>query len=261
MAVGLIALAYVLIALLAPQDIADYTAIDTSYWRETDNRLLIKTSYEYNNITEVESFPESLGGWKGYDFSYSERVYETLEADILLSRAYTKDRTLIWMDIINSKYGKSFHDPKACYGGKWNILNESVEELHVTGNKSYLTFSRMHVNKLELGNKENPDNKQVVLYWFMFKRFNDEQGVTMIRLSAPVRAGTNETFDVMKEFVERELFDTMYEGEVSEKTVGGNLIDRYGGLGIILIALLIGAPVTLIMFDPLTRFFAFMRQY
>ena len=259
MAVGLIALAFVLIALLAPQDIADYTAIDTSHWRETNNRLLLKTSYEYNNITEIEDFPESLGSWNGYDFSYPERVYEKLEADVLLSRAYTKDRTLIWMDIINSKSGKSFHDPKVCYGGKWNIVNESVEELHVTGNKSYLTFSRMHVNKLELVNKENPEGKQVVLYWFMFKRFNDEQGVTMIRLSAPVRTDTNETFDIMKEFVEQELFDAMYEGEVSEKTVGGDLIDRYGGLGIILIVLLIGAPITLILFDPLTRFFDFKR--
>ncbi|MDY6959196.1 MAG: exosortase-associated EpsI family protein [Halobacteriota archaeon] len=260
MAIGLIALAYVLIALLAPQDITDYTAIDTSYWRETDNRLLLKTSYEYNNISEIEGFPESLGKWKGYDFSYSERVYETLEADILLSRAYTKDRTLIWMDIINSKSGKSFHDPKVCYGGKWNILNETVEELHVTGNKSYLTYSRMHVNKLELENKENPDDKQVVLYWFMFKRFNDEHGVTMIRLSSPVRANVNESYDLMKTFVEEELFSAMYESEISEKTVARSLIDRYGSPAIILIVLLIGAPVTLILLDPLSRLLDFVRQ-
>ncbi|MDY6865778.1 MAG: exosortase-associated EpsI family protein [Halobacteriota archaeon] len=260
MAVGLIALAYVMIALLAPQDIADYTAIDTSYWRETDHRLLLKTSYEYNNISEIEGFPESLGNWKGYDFSYSERVYEVLEADILLSRAYTKDRTLIWMDIINSKSGKSFHDPTICYGGKFNILNESVEEMHVTGNKSYLTFSRMHVNKLELENKENPGGKQVVLYWFMFKRFNDEHGVTMIRLSAPVRTDVNETYDFMKTFVEEELFSAMYESEVTEKTVAEGLIDRHGRLGILLIFILTGLPVILIFFGQFERLFKLVRR-
>lgn len=260
MVIGIIVLSFVSMALLAPQGIADYTAIDTSYWRETENRLLVKTSYEYNDIAKISNFPDSLGSWKGYDFSYSERVYEKLEADILLSRAYTQDRTLIWMDIINSRSGKSFHDPKVCYSGRWNIVNESIEELHVTGNKSYLTFSKMCVNKLELENKENPSERQVVIYWYMFERFNDEQGVTMIRLSAPVRSDINETLGFLKSFVEDELFDAMYESEITEKTVAEGLIERHGGLGMILILVLTGVPVILIFFGQFERLLQLVRS-
>ncbi|MDY6964987.1 MAG: exosortase-associated EpsI family protein [Halobacteriota archaeon] len=247
--VGIILLAYVLIGLLAPEGIADYTVVDTSYWRETENRLILKTSYEYNNKTEIERFPTTLGEWNGYNFRYPGSVYETLEADILLSRAYTKEGYLVWLDIINSRSGKSFHDPKVCYSGRWDILNESIEDFQVTGNKSYLTFYKVHTNKLELRNKDDPSERQVVFYWFMFKSFDDDQGVTMIRLSAPVRINETETFETMKRFLEDELFDAMYESEAArEKTVAEGIIDRYDSIGILLIVLLITAPIVMIFY-------------
>jgi len=72
---GIISLAAVLIFLLAPSGIADYTVVGTSYWHETRDRLLLKTAYEYNNIEEIKNFPAELGDWRGYDFRYPEGNY------------------------------------------------------------------------------------------------------------------------------------------------------------------------------------------
>jgi hypothetical protein len=232
---GIILLAGVLIYLLAPSGIADYTVVGTSYWHETKDRLLLKTAYNYNNIEEIKNFPTSLGDWRGYDFRYSASVYEMLNASIILSRSYSSQGDLIWMDIINSKKGESFHDPKICYGGSWNIVNE-----------------------LDIENKKNLNERQVVLYWFMFKRFSDE-GVTMIRLSAPVRDNPEATFAVMKGFLEDELFATMYESEAEEVTVSERLIEERGIFGIIAILILLLVPICLIFSEQLKRIAARFR--
>jgi len=244
---GILLLAGVLIFLLAPSGIADYTVVGTSYWHETKDRLLLKTAYDYNNIEEIENFPTELGGWRGYDFRYPDSVYETLNASIILSRSYSAHGDLIWMDIINSKKGASFHDPKICYGHSWNIVNESIETFHVTGNQTHLTFSEMHANRLDITNKKDPDTRQVVLYWFMFKRFSDE-GVSMIRLSAPVRTDPETTFATMKGFLEDELFAAMYEGEAEGATVAERMIEKRGVFGVFIIGILILVPVCLIFF-------------
>lgn len=249
---GIILLAGVLIYLLAPSGIADYTVVGTSYWHETKDRLLLKTAYNYNNIEEIKNFPTALGDWRGYDFRYSASVYEMLNASILLSRSYSSHGDLIWMDIINSKKGESFHDPKICYGGSWNIVNESVETFHVTGNQTHLIFGEMRANRLDITNKKNPNERQVVLYWFMFKRFSDE-GVTMIRLSAPVRDNPEATFAVMEKFLEDELFAAMYEAEAEEVTVAERLIEEHGILGIIAMLILLLVPICLIFSEQLKR--------
>ncbi|MEA1866305.1 MAG: exosortase-associated EpsI family protein [Euryarchaeota archaeon] len=251
---GVISLAAVLTFLLAPAGIADYTVVGTSYWHETRDRLLLKTAYEYNNIEEIKNFPAELGDWRGYDFRYPKEVYETLNASIMLSRSYSRDGDLLWMDIINSNKGESFHDPKICYGGSWDIVNESVETFHVTGNQTHLTFSEMRTNRLDIARKDNPDTRQVVLYWFMFKRFSDE-GVTMIRLSAPVKDDYEATFAMVKGFLEDELFAEMYEGEVKEITVAERMIETRGALGVLLIVILILLPVCLIFSGLLKRWF------
>ena len=207
---GIILLAGVLLYLMAPSGIADYTVVGTSYWHETKDRLLLKTAYNYNNIEEIKNFPTTLGDWRGYDFRYSEGVYELL------------------------------------------IVDERVETFHVTGNQTHLTFGEMRANRLDIENKKNPDERQVVLYWFMFKRFSDE-GVTMIRLSAPVRDNPDATFAVMKGFLEDQLFAAMYESEAEEVTVAERLIEERGIFGIIAMLILLLVPICLIFSEQLKR--------
>lgn len=245
--IGILSLAYILIFLLSPKDITDYTIADTEYWRETNNRLLLKTSYDYNNNESVRSFPKIIGDWKSFDFRYPDAVYTKLNADILLSRAYTKGKGyLVWMDIINSKTGESFHKQKICVeGAGWTIDSETIAEFKIAEPPN--PFTKLYANRLDVSKvdkKTGKETKQVMTYWFMFKKFGSNDSVTMIRLSAPVKNSTEETFNIMKDFVEGQLFDAMYKRVDKESiTMAESIVNEYGNKGIFAIIAIVLIPI------------------
>lgn len=242
--IGIIYLSYVIIFLVAPKNVIDYTVTDTDYWHETGNSLLLKTAYEYNNKEAIRSFPTAIGKWKSYDFTYPDFVYNTLNADILMSRAYSNDNgDLIWMDIINSKVGESFHKQRICVEGSgWTVNNESIAEFKVANPPN--PFTKLYANRLDIS---KGNETQVVLYWFLFKKFGSNDAVTMIRLSSPVIYNETSTFDSMKSFVEGDLFNTMYERSAADTgTVAEYLIGRYGKFGILAIMFGILVPICMV---------------
>ena len=238
--IGILSLSYVVIFLLAPKDIADYTVADTEYWRETGNRLLLKTAYDYNNKEEIQSFPKEIGDWTSIDFKYPDGVYEKLNAEVLLSRAYSYNGSLVWMDIINSKVGESFHKQRICVeGAGWNVANESIAEFRIASPPN--PFTKLYANRLDI-NKGG--KKQVMAYWFMFKKFGSSDDVTMIRLSSPVKYNETATFNTMKGFIEKQLFETMYERSLPDnKTVAEDIMKSYGKTGLLAIGLAVLIPL------------------
>jgi hypothetical protein len=244
--IGLIVLSYILIFLLSPKDVTNYTISDTEYWRETDNRLLLKTAYDYNNITEIQKFPQELGDWSGFDYKYPESVYQTLNADILMSRAYSKlNGTPVWIDFINSKAGESFHKQNVCVtGAGWNVDNDSITEFKIADSPN--PFIKLYANRLDIS---KGDRKQVMVYWFMFKKFGGNDAVTMIRISSPVYDNkTTDTFNFIKSFVEGQLFDAMYKrGEVDSITTAESILRDFGNKGIAMMALILLIPVGIVI--------------
>lgn len=249
--IGIVSLAYILIFLLSPKDITDYTVADTEYWRETNNRLLLKTSYDYSSNESIRSFPKIIGDWKSFDFRYKDAIYDKLNADVLLSRAYTKgDGYLVWMDIINSKTGESFHKQKICVeGAGWTIDNETIAEFKIADPPN--PFTRLYANRLDMSKidkKTGKEKKQVMTYWFMFEKFGSNDSVTMIRLSAPVKNSTEETFDTMKDFVEGQLFDAMYKRVDKESiTMAESVVSEYGNKGLLTMMMALLVPIGIII--------------
>ena len=242
--IGILLLSYVAIFLLSPQDMTDYTVADTEYWRETNNRLMLKTSYDYNSKENVQTFPKTLREWKGYDFKYPPEVYKLLNADILLSRTYTKDDgSLVWMDIINSKVGESFHKQKICVeGAGWNVDKEGIAQFKIA--EAPNPFTTLHANRLDYSKK---GEKQVMIYWFMFKKFGSNDTVAMIRLTSPVISNESNAYDTIKDFVQDELFKALYkQAEPANMTVAENIMSTYGNLGIAAVAIGILLPLGLI---------------
>jgi hypothetical protein len=234
----------VIIFLVAPKNITDYTITDTDYWHETRNRLLLKTAFEYNNKEDIQSFPKTIGEWKSYDFRYPNWTYKLLNADIIISRAYTKGNgDLVWMDIINSKVGESFHRQRICVEGSgWIVDNESTAEFMIANPPN--PFTKLYANRLDI---HKGDEKQVLVYWFMFKKFGSSDAVTMIRLTSPVAYNETATFGSIKSFVEDNLFYAMYErSEADTGTVAEYVISRYGKSGILAITLAILVPIGLV---------------
>ncbi len=242
--IGILLLSYISILLLSQEDISDYTVADTEYWRESGNRLMVKATYDYNSKEEVEAFPKTIGEWKGSDFRYPEGVYKLLKADVLLSRTYTKnDGSLIWMDIINSKVGESFHQQKICVeGAGWKINNESIAEFKI-GDSTNL-FAKLRANRLDYSKK---DQKQIMVYWFMFKKLGSKDSVAMIRLTSPVITNETDTYNLINDFVVDNLFQTMYNQVGQENiTVAEKIMNTYGNLGKVGIAMGILIPIGII---------------
>ena len=241
--IGIIIFSYVFIFLLSPKDITDYTIADTTYYGETKNRLMMKTAYEYNSKEDLQAFPKVLGVWKGYDFRYDESVYRALKADILLSRTYKKNNgSYIWMDIINSKVGESFHNQKICLGG-WDINNESISEFRIANPPN--PFTKLFANRLDYSRK---NQSQIMVYWFMFKKVGSIDSVSMIRITTPVISNGSNAFDSIKDFIENELFYTMYkQGDTETITVSEDMINKYGKTGMAAIALGLLIPLGLVL--------------
>lgn len=238
--IGLLSLSYVLIFLLSPKDITDYTVADTEYWRETQNRLLLKTAYEYNSKEDLEAFPRNLSDWKGFDYRFPESTYKLLKADIVLSRTYAKRDGIVWFDIINSKTGESFHKQRICIEGSgWNIDKESIAEFQIAeGNNP---FVKLYANRLDYSRK---GEKQVMVYWFMFKKFGSKDAVSMVRVSSPVIYNETDTFNTIKNFIENELFKTMYKNAVSDTiTMADDIVDNYGNTGAVAMAIAVLIPI------------------
>jgi hypothetical protein len=242
--IGILSLSYVAIFLVSPKNMADFTIADTQYHQESQNQVLLKTVYEYNNKESIKSFPENLGDWKGYDFRYPDEVYRNLNADMFLSKAYTKDKDdLIWMDIINSKVGESFHNQRICVeGAGWTVENESIAEFSIANPPN--PFTKLYANRLDISKN---GEKQVMIYWFMFKKFGSNDAVTMVRLSSPVVYNETATFDSIKSFVENNLFHAMYESSAPDTgTVAEDIISKYGNTGIFAITLGVLLPICLV---------------
>ncbi len=221
---GVIWLAVVAMFLMGPRGITNYTMIDVAFYR-TPYRMLGKTIYNFNDPKDIRRIPHKIDGWRGVDFRYPKRVYEILNANIILSRAYSKDGTTIWLDIINSDRRKSFHDPRICYGTKWDIVHESVIPIEF-GNLSKVVFQKIYVNRLDLVNKKDRWMKMVVLYWFMFR---GGEGVTMFRMSALAK-NFNTTCEKMKDFA-KDLLSLVYKKVEKPETIAQSWIEEHGVLG------------------------------
>lgn len=222
----------------------DYTIADTSYWRETDNRLIVKTSYEFNDKDAINSFPQNLGDWTGSDFKYPDRVYETLNSEIIMSRTYNKGYgNLVWMDIINSKVGESFHTQRICVeGAGWTVENETIVDFRIADPPN--PYIKLYANRLDISKK---DKKQVMVYWFLFKKFGSNDSVAMIRLSTPVVRNESQSFNTLKDFIENQLFQAMYERVESENEIFGSyIIEKYKTAGMLAILILLAIPIYLI---------------
>lgn len=165
-----------------------------------------------------------------------------------MTRGYAKNAEgIVWVDFINGKTGESFHKQKICIeGAGWTIDSESIAEFKIADPPN--PFTKFYANRLDVskGNK-----KQIVIYWFMFKKFGAKDTVSMIRISVP--ADNNETTDILfnraKDFIEDQLFDAMYKkGEIEIITNAEDIYKENGdkGLLVMIMAALIPIGITLI---------------
>ena len=231
---GIVLLTFVVMVMFAPANLTNYVIIDVAL-HTTPYRLIGKTNYDFNNVSSIKMLPKDINGWTGEDFRYPERVYEVLQAKIILSREYTKNGEIIWLDIINSDRRKSFHDPRVCFSANWNIVKEGVVSVPVN-----VGVKRIYVNYLYLSNKKNPDLKLVSAYWYMLR---GDEGITMFRVTGFVNRDYNSTLEVLKDFTS-DILGLVYRNvKVSKPLIYNLLGSGTGGI----IAVIVGFAIPLVI--------------
>lgn len=173
---------------------------------------------------QLQSFPLKLGDWEGHDLDMTSEVRETLNADSLLSRAYTNIQTgeSAGLLVVYRKYGRRdfIHRPELCYPSQgWKIVETSTMELSYDGKK-------VDATKVVA---ENEGDRDIIVYWFAsgdrtegnamrqqfrmaLDRFQPQKyGWAFIRINCPVMGDDEEAIENIRTFV---------------RTISGPLVDR-----------------------------------
>ncbi len=109
-----------------------------------------------------DSFPLSIGDWKGVRGALDQEVYNVLGVeDYIIANYSLPDSKMINLYIgfyQSQKEGDIIHSPKNCMPGSgWNITNTSKEKIEMDNGTSFETI------KLYL---QKGSETQIVLYWF-----------------------------------------------------------------------------------------------
>ncbi|MFH1154529.1 MAG: exosortase C-terminal domain/associated protein EpsI [Pseudomonadota bacterium] len=169
-----------------------------------------------------ESFPMTIGQWKGQPSRFDAKVYDILGVDDSILANYINpsgDRVELYVGFYQSqKQGDLIHSPKNCMpGAGWVVTRTSIETVETMENK---TAKPMEVIKLIL---DKGDSRLIVLYWFqsrgriiaseymqkiwlvidsMTKQRTDG---SFVRLIAPVTSDETRTLETLKSFA-RDVF-------------------------------------------------------
>jgi len=168
-----------------------------------------------------ETFPTTIGDWKGREDRFSQKVYDVLGVDDSFLCNYYKpgnQQIQLYIGFYQSqREGDLIHSPRNCMpGAGWNITKSFVEEISLPD--TTYQDPKMIILLLEKG-----ANRQIMLYWFhsrgriisseyMQKIYLVIDSITrkrtdgsFVRLIAPVmnNEDTSQALERMKEFAKK----------------------------------------------------------
>jgi len=174
-------------------------------------RLFLRERTAHDAL-DINKFPKVIGGWKGRDFTTTEREYDILETRNLISREYVgPSGEKAHLFIIYSETNRSvFHPPEVCLMGDGVTMVDKEIETGKFGESSFST------NRLSI---EKNGHKQIMLYsykagpvytsnfyfqqaYLAFQQIFGRQipGAT-IRVTMPINEDEKTTAKTLKEFL------------------------------------------------------------
>ena len=172
---------------------------DIDNWQRTDRERVVTSPYNFNLSSDLTQIPLTLGQWAGQDVPQTNlEVFILLEPEQYVQRLYRlSDGRYIWLSLIGSRKSKSFHSPQICYdtdGWKTDASSEAVP------------LGKGEVYALKLAaNKTFPAGgvaDHIVLYFYLWPSFerNPQDGMVLVKLTAPIYGTVEETVNLQKEF-------------------------------------------------------------
>ena len=118
------------------------TFIDSELGRASGHETPVRLKMDIGSTEYMAAFPTKIGDWKSgteYDMSKTE---ESLGADLMLARAYSRQgvhpATPILFMITRSSNRSSFHPPIVCYPALGYTIEEEATENIIVSNTSWI---------------------------------------------------------------------------------------------------------------------------
>lgn len=243
--------------------------IDTEIHGSADSGQFVRTQMDLSSARQMEEVIQQTE-WIGtpYDWSVLE---QQLGAEILTAWIcrHHSSPTVVWFLVIQSKDVTSFHPPPVCYQALgYDIVEETTIDIPVSGegwateeiaefmDDPNVYTGSIRVKKLVVAREENgkPTERRLVLYYYLKEGRTANPGmITMIRVSAiiPNQGPYDEVLNLEKKIV-ADFFPLMFQPREGDRTLGAWLLDEWGPLGGLTIAVMILIPVGFLIY-PVVR--------
>ncbi len=180
---------------------------DVDNWQRTEHERAVTTPYDFNLKADLKQIPLQLGDWQGEDVPQTNiEVFILLEPEQYLQRIYRlPDGRFVWLSLIGSRKSKSFHSPQICYdtdGWKTEASSEIVPL-----NQGEVYALRLVAQKAVEGGAVD----HIITYFYLWPSYqrNAQDGMVLVKLTAPLYGSVDETVDLEKRFF-RELFTSAH---------------------------------------------------
>ena len=218
----------------------------------------ITTRIDFSDIEQMQSFPERLGDWNGYDYN-ATGVEKELGADLLLLRSYSKPGLYqpLFLTIVQAATESSFHPPRLCFEGQgYKIAEEGKDTIPILDPNwaEEATPVEIPVNMLSVYKEQNGTvtERRIALYFYVKDNRLLSDTVTMVEIQAlaPLDGSYDAILGQMKTFA-AEAIPHMFE---PAKTGASTLLERLlgrGALGYAVVIILVLIPIAIAVYPYL----------
>ncbi len=240
--------------------------IDTELHGSSDSGQFVRTRMDLANAQQVGHIIEQTE-WAGYEYDWSS-FEQQLGAEKLSAWAchHPSSSMAVWFLIIQSKDLISFHPPPVCYQAMgYAIEEETTVDIPVPGegwamgkvaecfDDPYIYSGSIRVKRLVVAKEERGKrvDRRLVLYCYLKKkRTANPSTITMIRVSAVIPSPDSyEEVLALEEKLITDFFPLMFEPREGGRTLSRWLLDEWGPMGVLAIAVMILLPLVFLMYS------------
>ncbi len=249
--------------------------IDTELSSASGSRIPVMVTMDLSKEEQLKDFPLQIGEWSSFEHE-TARVKESLGADVLFIRTYTKVNSLrpVFLLIIHGSSRSSFHQSVVCYSALgYEIEEEGKEKVYVVNTvwvkkpvvqeeigelpkwareelESSPYSGLVSVKKLVVfkQNKGEVTERRLVLYLYIQDKMATSDKISMVRVSvlAPTSGPYDDALIAAKELM-GEVIPLIFEPHEKGKMVITYLAE-WGIGGYVIILLLFSIPIAIIAY-------------
>lgn len=254
------------------------TFIDTELSHASGHETPVRLRMDIGSIEHMAAFPTQIADWRvrtEYDTSKTE---ESLGADLILTRAYSRaglyPAAAIFFTIVQSSNRSSFHPPIVCYPAMGYAIEGEGIEIITVANTSWIepplmgTWEQRGINRSSISVKKlvvtkgsdaegEVKERRVVLYFYVKDNPLMSDKVTMVRVSAviPVHGPIGSSEKILNDCKEltADMIPYMFEFPEKEEDIIAVTLAKSGIGGWCVLAVLLGLPILVILYPRVKK--------